>query len=105
VWVHSDLTPSNLLVSAEGRLTAVLDFETCGVGDPACDLFPAWYLLPANVRDEFRAAMDVDDATWLRGRGRVLSQALIVWSYQKDTNPAMANYARHVTGEVLAAPQ
>ena len=49
VWVHSDLTPSNLLVSAEGRLTAVLDFETCGVGDPACDLFPAWYLLPANV--------------------------------------------------------
>ncbi|WP_350277217.1 phosphotransferase [Kribbella sp. HUAS MG21] len=35
-WVHSDLTPSNMLVSAEGRLTAVLDFETCGVGDPAC---------------------------------------------------------------------
>ena len=27
VWVHSDLMPSNLLVSAEGRLTAVLDFE------------------------------------------------------------------------------
>ena len=43
VWVHSDLTPSNLLVSAEGRLTAVIDFETCGVGDPACDLFPVWH--------------------------------------------------------------
>lgn len=52
VWVHSDLTPSNLLVSAEGRLTAVLDFEACGVGNPACDLFPVWYVLPANVRDE-----------------------------------------------------
>ncbi len=76
VWVHSDLKPNNLLVSAEGRLTAVIDFETCGVGDPACDLFPVWYLLPANVRDEFRAALDVDDVTWLRGRGRVLSQAL-----------------------------
>jgi aminoglycoside phosphotransferase (APT) family kinase protein len=105
VWVHSDLTPSNLLVSAKGRLTAVLDFETCGVGDPACDLFPVWHLLPADVRDEFRAALDVDEATWLRGRGRVLSQALIVWSYQKDTNPAMANYARRVIGEVLAAPR
>ncbi|MEV6288774.1 aminoglycoside phosphotransferase family protein [Kribbella sp. NPDC051770] len=105
VWVHSDLTPGNLLVSAEGRLTAVLDFETCGLGDPACDLFPAWHLLPANVRDEFRTALGVDDATWLRGRGRVLSQALIVWSYQKDTNPAIAKYARHVIGEVLATPR
>ena len=105
VWVHSDLTPSNLLVSAAGRLTAVLDFETCGVGDPACDLFPVWYMLPANVHDEFRAALDVDDATWLRGRGRVLSQALIVLRYFKDTNPALANYARHAVSKVLATPR
>jgi aminoglycoside phosphotransferase (APT) family kinase protein len=103
VWVHSDLTPGNLLVSAEGRLTAVLDFETCGVGDPACDLFPVWYLLPANVHDEFRAALDVDDATWLRGRGRVLSQALIVLRNFKDTNPALTNHARHAIGKVLGA--
>jgi aminoglycoside phosphotransferase (APT) family kinase protein len=105
VWVHSDLTPSNLLVSAEDRLTAVLDFETCGVGDPACDLFPVWYLLPANVHDEFRATLDVDDATWLRGRGRVLSQALIVLRYFKDTNPALANYAWYAVGKVLAIPR
>jgi aminoglycoside phosphotransferase (APT) family kinase protein len=61
--------------------------------------------LPANIRDEFRAALDVDDATWLRGRGRVLSQALIVLRYHKDTNPAIANYARHVIREVLPAPR
>ena len=103
VWVHSDLKPNNVLVSAQGRLTAVIDFETCGVGDPACDLFPAWYLLPANVRDEFRAALDVDDASWLRGRGRVLSQALGYLRDYRDTNPALANYARHAIGEVLAA--
>ncbi|MET9019623.1 aminoglycoside phosphotransferase family protein [Actinopolymorpha sp. NPDC004070] len=105
VWVHSDLTPSNLLVSSNGRLRAVIDFETCGVGDPACDLFPVWHLLPANLRDEFCAALDVDDATWLRGRGRVLSQALIVWADHKDTNPATSNYARYVIREVLAAPR
>ncbi|MFF1819495.1 aminoglycoside phosphotransferase family protein [Kribbella sp. NPDC058245] len=105
VWVHSDLTPGNLLVSAEGRLTAVLDFETCGVGDPACDLFPAWHLLPATLRDEFRAALDVDDATWLRGRGRALSQAVIVLAAHQDTNPVSANYARHVISKVLAAPR
>ncbi|MER7244900.1 aminoglycoside phosphotransferase family protein [Kribbella sp. NPDC000426] len=102
VWVHSDLTPNNLLVSPEGRLTAVLDFETSGVGDPACDLFPAWYLLPAPARDAFRAALDVDDATWLRGRGRVLSQALIVWSHQKDTNPHLTHHARRAVSKVLA---
>lgn len=105
VWVHSDLQPSNILVSAKGRLSAVLDFESCGIGDPACDLFPMWNLLPANVRDEFRAALDVDDATWLRGRGRVLSQALIVLRYHKDSSPAIAKYAQHVIREVLPAPR
>lgn len=103
VWVHSDLKPDNLLVSAEGRLIAVIDFETCGVGDPACDLFPAWYLLTAEVRYDFRAALDVDDATWLRGRGRVLSQAVGYLRDHRDTNPATANYARDAIGEVLAA--
>ncbi|HET9169365.1 MAG TPA: aminoglycoside phosphotransferase family protein [Actinospica sp.] len=103
VWVHSDLKPNNLLVSTEGRLAAVIDFETCGLGDPACDLFPAWYLLPANARAEFRAALDVDDATWLRGRGRVLSQALGYLRDYQDTNPALAKDARHAIGEILAA--
>ncbi|MFC9692295.1 aminoglycoside phosphotransferase family protein [Kribbella sp. NPDC056951] len=105
VWVHSDLTPGNLLVSAAGRLTAVLDFETCGVGDPACDLFPVWYLLPATVHNDFRATLDVDDATWLRGRGRVLSQALIVLQHFNDTNPALANYAQHAVDKVLTTSQ
>ena len=101
VWVHSDLTPGNLIVSAQGRLTAVIDFETCGVGDPACDLFPAWFVLPGCVRSEFRAALDVDDATWLRGRGRVLSQALeYLWGY-RHISPALVNYGRHAIGEVL----
>ncbi|MGW6282341.1 aminoglycoside phosphotransferase family protein [Kribbella sp. NPDC055071] len=105
VWVHSDLTPGNLLVSADGRLTAVLDFETCGIGDPACDLFPVWYLLPPNVHDNFRATLAVDDATWLRGRGRVLSQAAIVLQSFKDTNPTLANYAQHAITKVLATPR
>ncbi|MFT9477856.1 aminoglycoside phosphotransferase family protein [Streptomyces sp. Mo3] len=47
VWVHSDLMPGNLLV-ADGRLSAVIDFGTAGVGDPACDLIPVWNLLPAT---------------------------------------------------------
>ncbi|MCC3767878.1 aminoglycoside phosphotransferase family protein [Streptomyces sp. UNOC14_S4] len=100
VWLHADLMPGNLLV-ADGRLTAVIDFGCLGVGDPACDLFPAWNLLPADAREVFREALGVDDATWTRGRGRTLSQALIALPYYRRTNPAMARNARHVIRTVL----
>jgi aminoglycoside phosphotransferase (APT) family kinase protein len=103
VWVHADLMPGNLLV-VDGRLSAVIDFATVGVGDPACDLIPAWNLLPAGVRDDFRAALQVDDATWARSRGRALSMALIQLPYYWDTNPVMAANARFVVREVLADP-
>ncbi|MFI1255461.1 aminoglycoside phosphotransferase family protein [Streptomyces netropsis] len=101
VWLHADLMPGNLLVDG-GRLTAVIDFGCMGVGDPACDLFPAWNLLPAGAREVFREALGVDDATWSRGRGRTLSQALIALPYYRRTNPAMARNARHVIRAVLA---
>ncbi|MER6473197.1 aminoglycoside phosphotransferase family protein [Streptomyces collinus] len=100
VWLHADLMPGNLLVEG-GRLTSVIDFGCLGTGDPACDLFPAWNLLPAKAREVFRAALNVDDATWTRGRGRTLSQALIALPYYRDTNPAMALNARHVIRTVL----
>ncbi|MGW1987846.1 aminoglycoside phosphotransferase family protein [Streptomyces collinus] len=100
VWLHADLMPGNLLVDG-GRLTSVIDFGCLGTGDPACDLFPAWNLLPAKAREVFRAAVDVDDATWARGRGRTLSQALVALPYYRDTNPAMALNARHVIRTVL----
>ncbi|MFE3938977.1 phosphotransferase, partial [Streptomyces goshikiensis] len=101
VWLHADLMPGNLLVEA-GRLTSVIDFGCAGVGDPACDLFPAWNLLPAGgAREVFREALGVDDATWIRGRARTLSQALIALPYYRRTNQAMAGNARHVIGAVL----
>lgn len=100
VWLHADLMPGNLLVDG-GRLTSVIDFGCTGVGDPACDLFPAWNLLPRDAREVFRAALAVDDATWARGRGRTLSQALIALPYYRRTNPAMAHNARHVIRAVL----
>ncbi|MEU3878190.1 phosphotransferase, partial [Streptomyces sp. NPDC029704] len=55
-----------------------------------------------GAREVFRAALGADDATWVRGRGRTLSQALIALPYYRRTNPAMARNARHVIREVLA---
>lgn len=100
VWVHADLAPGNVLLVRQ-RLGAVIDFSLTGLGDPACDLPIAWNLLPQGVRDLFRGTLQVDDATWARGRGWALSIALIQLPYYRDTNPALASSARHVIREVL----
>lgn len=100
VWIHGDLSPGNLLMRGD-QLCAVIDFGNLGLGDPACDLIIAWNLLPANLRETFRSQLKVDNATWVRGRAWALSIALIQLPYYKETNPALANTARHVIQEIL----
>jgi aminoglycoside phosphotransferase (APT) family kinase protein len=77
VWVHGDVTASNLLVR-DGRLAAVIDFGCCAVGDPACDLVMAWTFFDDEERRHFRGELGLDDATWARGRGWALWKALLV---------------------------
>jgi aminoglycoside phosphotransferase (APT) family kinase protein len=101
VWFHGDLLPGNLLVSG-GRLSAVIDWGGLGVGDPACDLVIAWALFSGASRAAFRAALGVDDATWVRGRGHALSQALIFIPYYRHTNPLGVAYHRRTLDAVLA---
>ncbi|KQL49614.1 hypothetical protein AN963_07770 [Brevibacillus choshinensis] len=101
VWLHGDLHPGNLLVK-QGRLCAVIDFGTLGVGDPACDLMVAWTLLSTDTRNAFRLALPVDEATWERGRGWALSFGLIAFAYYLSTNPVLARISRHAIDEVLA---
>lgn len=72
MWIHGDLQPGSLLTQ-EGRLTAVIDFGGLGLGAPACDCMVGWTLFGPQARKVFRDALDVDDATWARGRGWVLS--------------------------------
>jgi len=76
VWFHGDVATGNLLVQ-NGRLSAVIDFGTSGVGDPACDLYIAWTSLDPAARAAFRDELGVDDGMWARGRAWTLWKALI----------------------------
>lgn len=76
VWVHGDVAVGNLLTT-QGRLAAVIDFGTCCVGDPACDLVIAWTYLNRRDREIFREAAGLPAATWARARGWALWKALI----------------------------
>lgn len=91
-WVHGDLLPGNLLV-VDGRLSAVIDYGGLNVGDPACDLQPAWNSFSGESRRAFLAGTHADDAMRLRGRGWALSQALIALPYYWQTNPGIVSQA------------
>jgi aminoglycoside phosphotransferase (APT) family kinase protein len=104
LWAHSDLLASNLLMRSE-RLAGVIDFGAAGVGDPACDLMVAWNVLPVQARQSFQDAVGLDEATWLRGRGWALAQAVVALPYYRETNPGMTQAARHALSQVLTDVQ
>ena len=101
VWFHGDLLPGNLLFH-QGRLCTIIDFGGLGVGDPACDMMIAWGLFTGESRDAFRKALKIDDATWKRGRGHALSQAVIFIPYYLETNPIGVRNAMHQIKNVFA---
>lgn len=107
VWFHGDVAPGNLLLD-DGGLAGVIDFGTCGVGDPSCDLAIAWTLLTADTRQAFRERLSVDEATWARGRGWALWKALVAYAQTLGRFDDGADDEAVSTGrmlsEILAAP-
>lgn len=101
MWFHGDVAHGNLLVR-DGRLAAVIDFGTCGVGDPACDLVIAWTMFRGRSRAAFRAAVGQDRDTWARARGWLVWKSLISIAEHHDSNPALAAEHRRSLDEVLA---
>jgi aminoglycoside phosphotransferase (APT) family kinase protein len=102
VWIHGDLDARNLLVR-DGRITGVLDWGAVCVGDPACDVKASWAVLDADTRPLFRELLEIDDATWARGRGWALSQAMIALPYYLHTTyPAIVQEAWRWLAEALA---
>ncbi len=58
-------------------------------------------MFAGSSRLRFRAELEVHDASWLRGRGWTLYQAVSALAYYWDTNPGMIRQATHALAQVL----
>ena len=101
VWIHGDLQAGNLL-ARDGRLSGVIDFGCLGVGDPACDVMPAWAYLSARARRGVPGGA-AGRRRHLGARPRLGAVVgLIALPYYEHTNPGLAAIARRAIDEVLA---
>ena len=100
VWFHGDAQPGNLLAK-DGRLCAIIDFGTCGVGDPACDTTIAWTFLSGESSRIFKEGLPVDAATWTRGRGWAIWKAMKVLVGALDDDPQDAAFTTRVIDKIL----
>ncbi len=82
VWFHGDVAVGNLLMQ-DGRLYAMIDFGTSGVGDPACDYVMAWTFFSPEARKDFLSGLD--DGMILRAKAWAMWKALICFDGFADS--------------------
>ena len=88
VWIHGDFAIGNILM-LNGKLSSIIDFGGCAIGDPACDIVIAWTYLSGKARDIFyKMALDAD--TLLRARAWALWKATFELCQIKDKNNPQA---------------
>jgi len=100
VFIHTDLVPGNLLVR-DGQLVAAIDLGTPHFGDPAADLTPAWHILDTASRRIWCSELVPDEATWTRGKGWALEQAIGALHYYEHSNNAMFLAAQRTLNELI----
>jgi aminoglycoside phosphotransferase (APT) family kinase protein len=100
VWMHADLLRPNILTRS-GGISAVIDFGSAGIGDPAADVIAAWSVFGPAGREQYRSALNVDDEVWRRARGVALHQAAIAIPYYAEANPAFTALARRTIEQVV----
>jgi aminoglycoside phosphotransferase (APT) family kinase protein len=99
-WLHGDLQPGNVILRNKA-LTGVIDFGGLGVGDPACDLLPCWTIFSEKTRRSFCDGLDVDDDSWIRGKGWALTTAIVAYQYYKGKNDLMERQSLRTLKSVL----
>lgn len=94
VFVHGDIAVGNLLCSNK-HLKALIDFGTCGFGDPACDYSIAWTYFKPNERIHFYHLLRIDKDTWTRSQAWALWKALISMN-----NPDLKEWAMETLNQL-----
>ena len=104
VLAHRDLQPRNVLVDNRGELTALLDFESAGGGDPAEDFktigldweTPGFAAFCAG----YASAGSFDASFAERAAHHVLFWALAVFAYLGNVVPGSTEHARRAIDRV-----
>jgi aminoglycoside phosphotransferase (APT) family kinase protein len=91
VWLHGDMHAKNVL-TAGGRISAVIDWGDMCAGDPATDLASIWMLLPTpGARGRAMAAYgSITQATLLRARGWAVAFATMLADAGHIDDPRLA---------------
>ena len=100
VWIHADLLKPNLLLTG-GKLSAIIDFGSAGVGDPAFDVVAAWTVLSSKTRMLFKNLLNTDDHVWNRAKAYALHQAALIIPYYRKSNPEFVKQAINTIKNVL----
>lgn len=100
-WLHGDLHPANLLISA-GAIVAVIDFGDLCAGDPACDLGAAWLSLRQGAMDRFWEAYGpVDPETVRRALGWAVLFGLMLLEIGLEGRPSYAEVGRAALDRIV----
>ena len=100
VWAHGDLSSGNILVQNR-QLSAVIDFGSITIGDPACDLVIAWTFLHGESRQIFKKLMNLDEDTWARAAGWALWKAMITLVAMEDRTTLQARKQRQIINDIV----
>jgi aminoglycoside phosphotransferase (APT) family kinase protein len=100
VWFHGDIAVGNILMH-DGKISALIDFGTCGVGDPACDYAIAWTYFTEPERAQFQSTLQIDQGTWQRAKAWALWKSLVTLSGRSspDQNGIHARTLKEILNE------
>jgi aminoglycoside phosphotransferase (APT) family kinase protein len=104
VWLHGDLHAKNI-VSAQGRIAAVIDWGDICAGDPATDLASVWNLFELSAHARFWEDYgEVSRPTRQRAAGWAITFGLMLWDSHHGADPAFAKLGLTTLSRVAASP-
>ena len=105
-WLHGDLHAGNLLVDADGVISAVIDWGDMTAGDRATDLATLWMNLSDRRGREnaMRACQGVSDTTWLRAKGWAIYFGVTLGTSGLAGDTRHAVMAKRTFERLLAGP-